>query len=167
MECNYQVLDQLYAQGARVFVLFNTAPLHLSPLYANETLMGAMDNQYWANKTAYNVTKYAEVMHEATTTVNTVFKYQTPYEFVVSGRYPDASIALFDVFSLISDIYDNPAQYLNGSQPANVTGYEHHCSLDRSTCSLADGGSSSDSFLWFDELHPRYDFLTAVIVSAF
>ena len=44
--------------------------------------------------------------------------------------------------------------YLNGTAPANVTGFEHHCSLDRATCYYASNGTSPDSFLWYDELHP-------------
>ena len=44
--------------------------------------------------------------------------------------------------------------YLNGSAPANVTGFERHCNLNGTVCADFEGGESSDSFLWFDELHP-------------
>lgn len=153
-ECIYRAFDELYAAGARVFVIFNNAPLHLAPLYANETLMGVGDDQYW-NPKPENHTMIAEKMHEYVTSTNTIFKYQTPYEALIAGRYPGANLAVFNVWQLMSDIYDNPTAYLNGSQPANVTGYEHHCTLDQSSCMLMYNGTSPDSFMWYDELHPR------------
>ena len=51
----------------------------------------------------------------------------------------------------VLDIYNNPTNYLNGSAPANVTGYVHHCDINGANC--ADQ-PSPDSFLWYDELHP-------------
>lgn len=152
-ECIFRVFDQLYASGGRFFVLFNDAPLQLAPLYANDTLMGVGDNQYWADKPA-NHTEVAEKMHEYTTSVNTIFRYQSAYEMLIAGRYPGANFAVFNVWQLLSDIYDNPTEYLNGTQPANVTGYEHHCSVNGTNCILEYNGTSSDSFMWYDELHP-------------
>ena len=38
----------------------------------------------------------------------------------------------------------------------NVTGFVHHCNLIGQACVDEDGGKSPDSFLWYDELHPRY-----------
>lgn len=161
-ECIYRVFDQLYASGARVFVLFNNAPLQLAPLYANDTLMGVGNNQYW-NPKPTNHTAIAAKMHEYTTSVNDIFKYQSPYEALVAGRYPGASLAVFNVWQLFSDIYDNPTAYLNGSQPANVTGFEHQCTPDQKSCYLMYNGTSSDSFMWYDELHPRYIFLRSFV----
>jgi hypothetical protein len=103
-----------------------------------------------------NKTQIADVMHEYVTTVNNVYKYQTPFEVLVAKRYPEADFALFDVWQLMSDIYDDPTAYLNGSAPANVTGFDHHCNLNGTVCVNEDGGKSPDSFLWYDELHPRY-----------
>ena len=154
-DCVFQVLDKLYAVGGRAFVLMNAAPLQLAPLYANDTLNGVGDNQYWPQKPS-NKTDIADKMHEYTTSVNNIYKYQTPYEALVAKRYPGANFALFDVWQLISDIYDNPSQYLNGTQPLSVQGFEHHCSIDQTVCNLEYGGTSDDSFLWYDELHPRY-----------
>ncbi|KAK5091215.1 hypothetical protein LTR05_001396 [Lithohypha guttulata] len=153
VECNFRVFDQLYASGGRYFVLFNDAPLQLAPLYANDTLNGTGSNQYW-NPKPENHTAIAEKMHEYTTSVNTMFRYQAPYEMLIAGRYPDAHFAVFDVWQLLSDIYDNPTSYLNGSHPANVTGYEKHCNVNGTACTLMYDGTSSDSFMWFDELHP-------------
>lgn len=51
------------------------------------------------------------------------------------------------------DIYNDPTAYLNGSAPANVTGFERHCDLTGTVCTEFEG-NSPDSFLWYDELHP-------------
>ena len=139
-------MDQLYAAGARVFVLMNTAPLQLAPLYANDTVNGVGENHYWPMKPT-NHTAIAEAMHEYTTSINNIFKYQTPYETLVGKRYPGASFVLFDVWQLISDIYDNPTAYLNGTQPANVEGFDQHCTIDQTDCVLQYEGDSKDSFL--------------------
>lgn len=155
VECVFTVFDKLYAAGGRSFVLFNNAPLHLAPLYANDTLNGAGDNQYWNPKPG-NHTAIAEKMHEYVTSTNSIFQYKSPFEFMIAGRYPGAHMAIFNVFQLLSDVYDNPGMYFNGTQPANVTGFEHQCTPDQSSCKLMYDGTSSDSFMWYDELHPRY-----------
>ncbi|KIW13062.1 hypothetical protein PV08_08249 [Exophiala spinifera] len=156
--CVYEVFDKLYAAGGRMFVLMNTAPLHLAPLYANSTLHGVGPNQYWPNKTS-NHTQIAETMHEYTSTVNGVFKHQTPFEVLVAHRYPDAHFAVFDTYSLISDVYDNPTKYLNGTGveagTESVWGYINHCNVNQTVCEKVDNGTNSDGFLWYDELHPR------------
>jgi len=157
--CVFAVFDALYASGGRVFVLMNTVPLHLAPLYANDTLHGVGDNQYWPDKWP-NHTAIAATMHEATTSVNEIFKYQTPFELLVADRYPGASFAVFDTYSLVSDIYDDPGKYLNGTGVEkggeSVWGFENHCAVNGSACVKAQGGENPDTFLWYDELHPRY-----------
>jgi hypothetical protein len=153
-DCVYQALDGLYAAGGRIFVLMNTAPLQLAPLFANDTLHGVNEAWYWPGKPS-NRTQIAEIMHEYTTSVNTIFKYQTPFEALVAKRYPGASFAIFDTWQLISDIYNNPSAYLNGTEPLSVQGYETHCTIDLVTCVKKYNGTSPDSFLWYDELHPR------------
>ena len=154
-DCVYQALDRLYAAGARVFVLANTVPLQLSPLYANTSINGVTQTHYWPMLDSKNKTQIADVMHEYTTSVNNIYKYQTPFEALVSQRYPGARLANFDVWQLISDIYDNPSAYLNGTEAPNVQGFEHHCSGEPQVCVDEYNGTSPDSFLWYDELHPR------------
>lgn len=99
-DCVFVALDELYASGGRYFVLNNIAPLHLAPLYANDTLMGVAMTQFWKDKPA-NHTAIAEQMKEQATTVNNVWKYQVPYEAMISHRYPGANFAIFDVYSLV------------------------------------------------------------------
>jgi hypothetical protein len=105
--CVYAVFDQLYAAGGWVFVLMNTVPLELAPLYANDTLHGVGDNQYWPEKWT-NHTQVAEAMREATTSVNQILAFQTPFELLVANRYPGAHFAIFDTYSLVSDIITPP-----------------------------------------------------------
>jgi phospholipase/lecithinase/hemolysin len=87
-------------------------------------------------------------MLEYTTTVNTIWSYQIPYELLIANRYPGAEIVLFDVHSLMTDIYYNSAEFNNGTA-LNVTGYDQHCYS--SGCTTV---GKVDDFMWFDELHP-------------
>jgi phospholipase/lecithinase/hemolysin len=91
-------------------------------------------------------------MEEYTLATNQIWKYQVPYEVVIAQRYPGASIAIFDVHTLLTNIYYNPSDYLNGTSPLNTTGYYRHCNVNGTDCVNAD--ESLDSFLWYDELHP-------------
>lgn len=157
MSCIYTVLDGLYSAGARVFILMNPAPLELAPLYANSTLHGVNSSDYWPGKNATNITYHAEVMREYVTTLKDLYAYRTLYEALVAKRYPGASFAAFDVNALMRDIYARPEAYLNGTQPVNVQGFEKHCSLNADgtqDCELEFNGTSPDSFMWYDELHP-------------
>ena len=52
------------------------------------------------------------------------------------------------------DIHSNPTAYLNGTAPANVTGFEYHCNYYNSSDCTKFEGDSPDSFMWYDELHP-------------
>ena len=156
--CVYNVFDKLYAQGGRHFVLMNTFPLDLAPLYANDTLHGVGPNQYWPNKTS-NHTEIAYTMQQYTTSVNNIFKYQTPYEVKVANRYPGAHFAMFDTHALMTEFYNNPTMYLNGTGVTKggeaVWGYDNHCTVDQTSCVKQMNGTNPDGYLWFDELHPR------------
>lgn len=99
-DCVFSTFDSLYANGGRYFVLFNLAPLHLAPLYANDTEGGTGRTPYWPDKPD-NHTAIAEQMKEYVTTLNDVYKYQLPYEISLANRYPHANFALFDVYSLV------------------------------------------------------------------
>ncbi len=50
VDCIYDKFDQLYANGARYFVLMNTAPLQLTPLYGMPLEGGVTTSQYWPDK---------------------------------------------------------------------------------------------------------------------
>lgn len=79
-----------------------------------------------------------------------LFEYGVPFEVLVKGRWPDATFDIFDVNSLITDIYNNPTAYLDA--PANVTGWYHNCDASGANC--VDAANPLDTFLWYDTLHP-------------
>lgn len=150
IDCIWTVFDTIYATGGRRFVLLNTAPLQLAPLYTPQSVGGIGDNQFWPNKTLYNETEYQYKILEYTQLVDRIFDYGVPFEMLVKGRWPDATFDIFDVNSLITDIYNNPSGYLDA--PANVTGWYHNCDTEGANC--VDATNPLDTFLWYDSLHP-------------
>jgi len=153
IDCVYSQLDKLYHDaGARYFVLMNNAPLQLTPLYGMPNAGGDAADPYWPQKASQNATEVSFRMWEQVVTVNEVFDYRTPYAALLSRNYPGAKFAVMDIYSLLTDIYDNPAQYLNGTAPPNVTGVVHECEVSNSSACTTN--ASPDSFLWYDTLHP-------------
>ncbi|RAL14397.1 SGNH/GDSL hydrolase family protein [Aspergillus homomorphus CBS 101889] len=166
VDCVYRVLDGVYnattssllgdkdgddkGGKAKYFVLMNVVPLQLAPLYATPENGGVGPNNYWKDKPA-NLTEISGRMQGQVVLVNEAFRYRTPVETLMNRRWPGVKVAVMDVYSLISEIYYHPTQYLNGSAPANVTGFEYHCDVNGQNCGKLD---SPDSFLWFDQLHP-------------
>lgn len=151
IDCVLSVFDTIYSTGGRRFVLLNTAPLQLAPMYAAQSNGGAGDNQYWTNKTLYNETEYQYKMLEYTQLVNRVFDYGVAYETLVNKRWPGAVVDIFDVNSLLTDIHDNPSAYL--AAPANASGFYHHCNADNNSICVNEP-LALETFLWYDELHP-------------
>ncbi|EME79691.1 carbohydrate esterase family 16 protein [Pseudocercospora fijiensis CIRAD86] len=153
-DCVYAQLQRIYENGGRYFVLQNVAPLNLAPLYAtpeNGGLGPGPGNQYWPDKPS-NSTEISYRMEEEVVTVNRIYDFQTPFEVLVKKSMPEAKIVVMDMHGLISDIYYNPAAYLNGTAPLNVTGYVNsHCNATGQDC-MPD--PNPDSFLWYDALHP-------------
>ncbi|KAI1343248.1 carbohydrate esterase family 16 protein [Xylariaceae sp. FL0016] len=153
LDCIWSVFDGIYSTGGRRFVILNEAPLNVSPLYAAPENGGVGDNQYWTNKTAYNMTEIEQKMLEYTTNVNTMFAYGVPFQLLVQQRWPEADFTIFDVHKLLLDVHVSPSRYLDA--PANVTGFYHQCGDPNSEYSdCIDSSDSLGSFLWYDELHP-------------
>ncbi|KAL4920686.1 hypothetical protein BDW62DRAFT_176048 [Aspergillus aurantiobrunneus] len=147
IECVYKVLDEVYANGGRYFVIMNLAPLQLAPQYATPENGGLASTSGYPDK-GPNITEISYRMWESVVTTNDVFRYKTPYETLIARRYPGAQLAVMDMYGLISDIYYNPIEYL--AAPANVTGHVKHCD-ETGQCERLP---NEHSFLWFDELHP-------------
>lgn len=104
--------------------------------------------QFWTDKAKYNATEISYRMQQTVVGLNEVFKYRTPS---VSASYRGMEIAHFDVDALMTDMYHNPVDYLNGTAPLNVTGVANQCGVTGGNCTLA---ASPDSYLWYDALHP-------------
>ncbi|KAH7312882.1 GDSL lipase/esterase [Rhexocercosporidium sp. MPI-PUGE-AT-0058] len=150
VDCIFKRFDEIYKNGGRYFVLMNTAPLELSPLYGLPGKGGLAASHYWPDKPA-NITEVSYKIKEYTSLVNSIFNYRTPFEVKLAKRYPGASFAVFDVHSLLTEIYNNPTNYL--SSPANVQGQYYLC--DVATGSKCTSSSLSlDHYMWYDELHP-------------
>lgn len=145
IDCIFQSFDEIYKTGARYFVLMNVAPLDLSPLYGLPSAGGLPSSHYWPNKPA-NTTEQSWKMKEYSSTVNTVLDYRVPFEIKLANRYPGAHFALFDTHSLISDIYNNPATYLNGTGTLHVNEPYQVCPAAGGDCMNSE--ESLDNFLW-------------------
>ncbi|EGR49380.1 uncharacterized protein TRIREDRAFT_121418 [Trichoderma reesei QM6a] len=150
IDCLWNVFDAIHAAGGRRFVILNNNALQLTGLYRPLSDGGAGDNQFWQNKTLYNQTEYAQKMLEYTTSSNTMIDYGVPFHLLVKNRWPGSKVAVYDIHSLIMDIYNQPSRYLE--PPHNVVGYYKHCDVNGTNCLYGPG--RLDSYLWYDELHP-------------
>lgn len=150
VDCVYDTVGKLYENGGRYFVLLNLAPLQLAPQYATPENGGFTRPKFFPNKGS-NITEISYRMWETVATVNQIFAYRTPFEAELNRTWPGIKMANFDVNSLITDMWTNPTNYLNGTAPANVTGIIDRCDAQGSHCVEAP---SKDSYLWYDELHP-------------
>jgi phospholipase/lecithinase/hemolysin len=148
--CVFSVFDSVYKTGGRRFVILNTGPLELTPMYAHPENGGTGDSQFWTTKTQYNITEYGQKIREYSTSVNTIYDYGVPVMTSLKRRWPGAVVDVYDVHSLMMDIYNQPTKFLVA--PHNVTGYYHHCPPAGSPC--VDQPGSLDGYMWYDELHP-------------
>jgi phospholipase/lecithinase/hemolysin len=148
-ECAVDWVRTLYRDGARNFVFQNMIPLNLVPMYAN----GSYPDRFWSldkNSTAWSLSMFS-LVNSGNALAKALLKN-------LVHELPSAHVALFDSHSLFLDMYQNPAQYLNGTAPLNVTGAVNACVFTiggaNNTCTTAPPGTDRDSYLWFDELHP-------------
>ncbi|KAJ0114618.1 acetyl esterase [Diaporthe amygdali] len=150
IDCVYEQLDALHEAGARNFVLLNLAPLNFAPMYALPENGGTINTTFWKDEETYNanVTQVSEKMRQYVALINSIYNYRTSEEVQISDRYPASSFTIFDVHSLLSDMWNNPASYLNGTAPVNVTSTITACGA------ACNDSSVRDSYLWYDSLHP-------------
>lgn len=80
-------------------MLFNIAPLDLSPQYAAPPYDVGPD-LYWPDKPK-NHTLIAGRMLEEVVTVNEIYKYRTPVDVVLKNKFPGARFADFNVHDLV------------------------------------------------------------------
>lgn len=153
LDCVYSSIDKVHTSpiNARYFVLFNIAPLDLVPMYQLPDKSTASPLEGYENATETHYRMRDEVL-----LVNEAFEYRTQVYAQVAKRWPGMHVAVFNVHDLLADIYYNPTQYLNGTAPANVTGYNNHCNIPENTVCFkaATTLSEYDSFEWYDPLHP-------------
>ncbi|KAJ7020162.1 carbohydrate esterase family 16 protein [Mycena alexandri] len=146
--CMVDWVRTLYASGARNFIMQNMIPLQLTILYS----ANSYPNRFWAVER--NTSDWSVLMNEMVLAGNKLTELMLQ---AVVPTLPGAHIALFDSHSLIQDIYDHPALYLNGTAPLNVTGCWNSCIAPFGGGDLVctvQNGTARDSYLWADELHP-------------
>jgi hypothetical protein len=106
VECIYRTFDKIYKNGGRYFVLMNSSPMQLAPLFATPENGGVGSDHYWIHKPS-NITEVSYRMWEHMVMTNDVYKYKTPYELLVANRYPGAHFAIMDTNSLVRRININ------------------------------------------------------------
>ncbi|KAJ6461036.1 GDSL lipase/acylhydrolase [Mycena sanguinolenta] len=146
--CMVNWVRTLYASGARNFIMQNMIPLELTILYAADSY----PNRFWAVER--NTTDWSVFMREMVLTGNEIVKLMLE---AAAPTLPGSHIAIFDSHSLIQDMFNHPALYLNGTGPLNVTGCWNSCVAPFGGGDLVcdvQNGTARDSYLWTDELHP-------------
>ncbi|KAG6872551.1 hypothetical protein C0995_008895 [Termitomyces sp. Mi166 len=147
--CMVNWVKVLYESGARNFLFQNMIPLETTPLYAPDSY----PNRYWTVER--NTTQWSNFMTELTLSGNALTKLLLT---ALAPTLPGSHIGYFDSHALFTDMYTNPAKYLNGTAPLNVTGAISSCvfELNGSTgvCTTVTDPKAQDSYLWYDELHP-------------
>ncbi|KAI8938436.1 hypothetical protein NX059_004329 [Plenodomus lindquistii] len=128
----------------------NILPLHLLPQYASPEMDGMPRTEFFPDKPHFNATGLAGRMKQTVAAMNEAYAYRTPFVAQVQDNYRDASFASFNVNRLMTDIYYNPVQYLNGTTPLVVERPHQVCDAPRINCTRS---GSPDSFMWFDALH--------------
>ncbi|CAE7174737.1 hypothetical protein P3342_007831 [Pyrenophora teres f. teres] len=152
IDCVYSQISRLYENGGRYFVIMNLAPLNLLPQYQQPQNGGLQSTQFFNDAPGKNLTEVHGRIQNTVAALNQVYKYRTPFDAETDDLWEDARVANFDVNALMTDMYHNPANYLNGTGvPLNVQGVEHLCDANGKNCSSTN---SPDSFMWYDPLHP-------------
>ncbi|KAJ7143673.1 carbohydrate esterase family 16 protein [Mycena epipterygia] len=146
--CMVDWVRTLYASGARNFIMQNMIPLELTILYS----ANSYPNRFWAVER--NASDWSVLMREMVLSGNKLTELMLQ---ALAPSLPGSHIAIFDSHSLIQDMFNHPALYLNGTAPLNVTGCWNSCVAPFGGGDLVctvQNGTARDSYLWADELHP-------------
>nr|GAT56126.1 predicted protein [Mycena chlorophos] len=134
--CQMQALRNLFALGARRFVVNSLIPLTLTKLYSNSS----------------DPTIYYPAPHNGTQWFSRMNNFVDSLNALVRGGVlalreewkdvPGASVQTFDTYGFFDYVYHNPTSFFNGSVPANVTGHCHQCPDpdDYTQCGVGDYG---------------------------
>ncbi|KAK5998379.1 Acetylesterase [Cladobotryum mycophilum] len=147
VEAIFKDFDELYKLGGRQFVLLNTGPLDVSPMYAAIENGGTGDNSYWGNKKNFNTTELQVKIQQYTTSANTMFETGVPYYLLTKRRWPGATFSVFDVHSLLLDLRADPQKWFTA--PYNVTWSWKGCGDN----GCYQSNDPKTSYMWYDEVH--------------
>ncbi|KAL0580634.1 RuvB ATP-dependent DNA helicase pontin [Marasmius crinis-equi] len=148
--CMVNWVKVLYDSGARNFIFQNMIPLEQVPVYSP----GAYPDRFWFAQR--NTTEWSVFMKELVLSGNALTRLMLE---ALVPTLEGSHLAIFDSHSLFEDMIDNPAVYLNGTVPLNITGAVQSCVYELNNpndpnCTVVPPGPERDSYLWFDELHP-------------
>lgn len=151
VECNWQVLDEVYKTGGRHFILLTVFPYDQSPLYNLPSQGGLESPTSNPTKAETNMTMYYTKARQQSTSVNTMLKYGAGFQAMVQKRWPGATLTVLDAHALMSDVIASPDGYLEA--PANTTGVYALCTDQTGTdCEFDD--NPPEGFVFYDDLHP-------------
>ncbi|KAH7024937.1 uncharacterized protein B0I36DRAFT_295675 [Microdochium trichocladiopsis] len=150
-DCVYAQIDTLWRDaGARHFVLMNTPPLHLAPQYQPLERGG---NGFMAQFDS-NLTRSTEKVRNYVGLVNSLYDWRSGYHVLVGKRWAGSTLAVFDVEALMTDVYNNPGLYLNGTAARPQSqGSAVQCG-SACTDATVQAQNIRDSYMWYDGLHP-------------
>ncbi|KAL4965969.1 uncharacterized protein BDV14DRAFT_199420 [Aspergillus stella-maris] len=154
VECNFRVIDEVYATGGRQFVVFGTHPLHVAPMYLPEEQQPIpIENSSWPPMSSYGLGDYITLVREYAVSVSTMLKFGVPYQRL-EGSWPGATVTFFDAQQLIVDIVADPETYLVDEPVAKGTEvFRKGCrDFAQTDCDFNEGPLGR--YVWFDDLHP-------------
>jgi phospholipase/lecithinase/hemolysin len=117
--CQLQTIRNLYALGARRFIVNSLIPLQITRLYSNSS----------------DPTIYFPAPHDGVAWNKRIFNFVHTMNALIRGGVAalsaewrgTATVDVFDTYGFFEDMYNEPAKWFNGSIPANVTGHCHQC----------------------------------------
>ncbi|KAJ6562881.1 GDSL lipase/esterase [Mycena vulgaris] len=147
--CQLQAIRNLYALGARRFIVNSLTPLQLTRLYSNSSVPtiyfpAPHDGVAWNKRMLNFVHTVNALIRSGVAALNQEWR-------------GSATVDIFDTYSLFEDMYNEPTKWFNGSIPANSTGHCHQCPDpdDFRQCGVGDCTlDQRDSYMFWDELHP-------------
>ena len=74
--------------------------MDLAPIYANASAGGGKPDQYWPERPS-NLTAISLKVNEFVNLVNENYRTRTPFDTMISKRWPGANVVNFDVHSLV------------------------------------------------------------------
>ncbi|KAF9522769.1 hypothetical protein CPB83DRAFT_871864 [Crepidotus variabilis] len=152
-DCQLSSIRNLWALGARNFILSSLIPLHLTGLYNGSSAPVI----YWPVE--HNGTVWHKGMFNLVNSLNRMLKDGVD---ILNAESKDKSLGagkveFFDAYRFFEEMYNQPAKYFNGSIPPDVLGHCHRCDVptDWHFCGIGDCSlAERDSYMWWDELHP-------------
>jgi hypothetical protein len=120
-DCQLDALRALQALGVKHFILNGLVPLQLTRMYANDPTPSCYNPVVHDGKAFHAGIK--NIVHS----LNRILRDGVS---ALNRQWEGAAaVSWFDTYGFFREMHDHPMRYFNGSLPANVTGYCHHCGM--------------------------------------